>query len=125
MLPVFLPIALAQKILVIGKTNNFLKICLPKLTQASSMNKGSTVSGGGGNPNIPSKVSSISPVKTSSSSGVRSPLPSYREMNKAKKLTTGARVVDTSDHSSNGHLQQSNDTLDPAEYSLLNINKKV
>ena len=80
MLPVFLPLEIAKRILVIGKTNNFLKLCLPRL----SGNKAEGQRDKG--PSVPAPAGD---------GKVRSPAPSYREVNKSKRLTTGARVVDT------------------------------
>jgi hypothetical protein len=98
MLPVFVPHSVAQKILVIGKTINFLKICLPKVPKPPIGGDVPTVGGDGkGRKGTGSSTSIVGSASVSIQSPVqgKSPHPSYREINRSKRLTTSARVVDT------------------------------
>eukprot|EP01035_Chromulina_nebulosa_P026001 gene26001-33989_t len=107
MLPIFLPIEVARKILLIGKTSNFLKLCLPKLSKSTSsakQDRGVTLT------STP-QTSFGSPTK------VRSPAPSYRAIGRSKKLTTGARVKEDD--------TLTEDVVNPSQSSLSGENKQA
>ena len=115
MLPIFLPIEVATKILLIGKTSNFLKICLPKLSKLTTSSTGAS----GSKARLERGVALTSTPQTSSGSPtkVRSPAPSYRAIGRSKKLTTGARVKEED--------TLTEDIVNPSQGSLSGENKHV
>ena len=121
MLPIFLPIEIAKKILLIGKTSNFLKICLPKLSKATSSASvsSSSTSANGGKAKVDRGEALTATPQSSSGSPAkgRSPAPSYRAIGRSKKLTTGARVK--------GDNALTEDAVDQSQISLSGENKQV
>ncbi len=74
LLPTFIPRPLAEKMVVIGKSINFIKLCLQRLPKSKRI---------------------LTTSNTTANTTGTGPRRSLRQVNKAKKLTTYGRVIDT------------------------------
>jgi len=91
MLPCYLSQELAIKILRIGKSINFIKVCLEKLPRTnSSSNSSSNSSNSSSNS---SNSSSNSSNSSSNSNNVKAIRKSYRSINKSKRLGINAQII--------------------------------
>lgn len=103
MLPCYLTQEVAVKILRIGKSINFIKLCLEKLPRTNSSNSSSSSGGGSSSSGGGSNSRSSNNSSGSGSGNVVAIRKSYRSMNKSKQLGVNAQIISDDNKNNNNN----------------------